>query len=494
MTSFSNYFEAGANSTLRIKKGTNWSHKGQWVQVFTDTEIDRWYVGDFSTASYQITVEFDSNKKEIIHALVVARPDEASIVLYGRASIDDELITLTATVNNSYLSLKASARIPEFNGVRVIYIATYAETMGPLTIAAPRTFLVPPDEGEIFVATVTLPELLDVTIEEPLQNQALLFNGVNWVNSEVVIANTAFSTIAVTGQPSVVSENEADTVTLTAGSGISLTTNGKTITVAAATQNFATTTYVDNKFVTINNFIDVDTVTTPPSVGFVLKWNGSRWVPAADLGSAGGGGGGGDADTLDGFDSTYYLNYNNLLFAPDLSIYATVDNAQFVGTATLTDGVLITPGISTGSESAEGTFTGRWLLTGSSRLTATFADLAENYVADADYEPGTVVMFGGEHEITVASEDTPRVAGVVSDRFAYLMNGGCEGDHVSSIALQGRVHVKVKGAVKKGDMMISAGNGYAKSSDDPRMGQVIGKSLADFDGDSGMVEVVVGRM
>jgi hypothetical protein len=103
-------------------------------------------------------------------------------------------------------------------------------------------------------------------------------------------------------------------------------------------------------------------------------------------------------------------------------------------------------------------------------------------------------MFGGEHEVTVASEDTPRVAGVVSDRFAYLMNGGCEGDHVSSIALQGRVQVKVKGAVKKGDMMISAGNGYAKSSDDPRMGQVIGKSLADFDGDSGMVEVVVGRM
>ena len=82
MLNFPSFFDQGVHSTLRLKPGANWSYKGQWVQIFNDTEIDRWYVGDFSSASYQITVEYNSNKKEILNALVVARPDEASVVIY----------------------------------------------------------------------------------------------------------------------------------------------------------------------------------------------------------------------------------------------------------------------------------------------------------------------------------------------------------------------------------------------------------------------------
>jgi hypothetical protein len=59
----------------------------------------------------------------------------------------------------------------------------------------------------------------------------------------------------------------------------------------------------------------VDTATAAPSVGQVLKWNGTNWVPAADATS---GGAGTNADTLDGFDSTYYLNYNNLTNQPTI--------------------------------------------------------------------------------------------------------------------------------------------------------------------------------
>lgn len=125
---------------------------------------------------------------------------------------------------------------------------------------------------------------------------------------------------------------------------------------------------------------------------------------------------------------------------------------------------------------------------------ALYADLAENYVSDAQYEPGTVLEFGGEFEVTVADNESPRVAGVVSKNPAYLMNSDCNGEFVVAIALQGRVPCKVQGKVKKGDIIVSAGNGYAKSSETPRIGTVIGKSLENFDGIEGVIEVAVGRI
>ena len=66
----------------------------------------------------------------------------------------------------------------------------------------------------------------------------------------------------------------------------------------------------------IDKLSDVDTTSTPPTAGQVLKWNGTKWVPAADATT---GGAGTDADTLDGLDSTYFLNYNNLNNKPTIS-------------------------------------------------------------------------------------------------------------------------------------------------------------------------------
>ena len=125
---------------------------------------------------------------------------------------------------------------------------------------------------------------------------------------------------------------------------------------------------------------------------------------------------------------------------------------------------------------------------------ARYADLAENYQADAQYEPGTVVEFGGEAEVTIATEGTKRVAGVVSTNPAHLMNGSLQGRNVVPLALQGRVPCKVIGPVAKGDLMISAGFGYARANNDAATGQIIGKALADFTGAKGVIEVVVGRL
>jgi hypothetical protein len=126
---------------------------------------------------------------------------------------------------------------------------------------------------------------------------------------------------------------------------------------------------------------------------------------------------------------------------------------------------------------------------------ARYADLAENYLADAVIESGTVVCFGGSAEITTCTIDgCRRVAGVVSTNPAHLMNSELEGDNVVAVALTGRVPCKVTGKILKGDMLVAAGNGHARAAEDPKLGQVIGKALEDFDGDSGIIEVVVGRM
>jgi len=128
---------------------------------------------------------------------------------------------------------------------------------------------------------------------------------------------------------------------------------------------------------------------------------------------------------------------------------------------------------------------------------ALYADLAENYLGDAAYEPGTVLIFGGEQEVTVCiSKGDRRVAGVVTTNPAHLMNSHLKGDHVIGVALQGRVPCKVIGRVAKGDILVtSAIPGYAIVDNDPRVGTVIGKAVGTkYDMDRGIVEVVVGRV
>jgi hypothetical protein len=127
--------------------------------------------------------------------------------------------------------------------------------------------------------------------------------------------------------------------------------------------------------------------------------------------------------------------------------------------------------------------------------TAQYADLAENYSADAVYAPGTVLVFGGDNEVTIANMGSdPKVAGVVSTNPAHLMNSVMEAEHTVAVALTGRVPAQVIGPVKKGDMMVSAINGRAQACATPAMGTVIGKALENFNGESGTIEIVVGRL
>ena len=126
---------------------------------------------------------------------------------------------------------------------------------------------------------------------------------------------------------------------------------------------------------------------------------------------------------------------------------------------------------------------------------AQYADVAEIYTTDYNYEPGTVLVFGGNKEVTISTfaQDT-RVAGVVSTAPAYLMNDKVEG---VAVALLGKVPVKVVGMIQKGDLLTTDGQtaGHARKAADPKTGTIIGKALENHSSaGTGMIFVSVGKL
>ena len=183
--------------------------------------------------------------------------------------------------------------------------------------------------------------------------------------------------------------------------------------------------------------------------------------------------------------------YSNSNVSSFLAVYG---SNTISTTGNITAGNIITTVLTAGANTTAGNITGNWTLTAGSKLEATYADLAEYYEADRHYEPGTVLAFGGDKEVTMADTGTTKVAGIVSTNPSYVMNSSCPGEYIVALALQGRVPCKIRGNIKKGDMLISAGNGFAHTAPFPILGTVIGKSLENFDGIEGIIEVAVGRL
>ena len=128
---------------------------------------------------------------------------------------------------------------------------------------------------------------------------------------------------------------------------------------------------------------------------------------------------------------------------------------------------------------------------------ARYADLAENYVADANYDPGTVLIIGGEHEVSTTEDPgSYKAVGVVSTNPAHLMNSHCEGEHVVAVALRGRIPCKVTGNVNKGDVLITSDlPGHAMVAANPQTLsplQIIGRALeTKTDAQPGVIEILV---
>ena len=157
-------------------------------------------------------------------------------------------------------------------------------------------------------------------------------------------------------------------------------------------------------------------------------------------------------------------------------------------------GSLNTRFITSGATEITGQIEGDWSLTSGSKLRATYADIAEKYASDEQYEPGTVVMFGGTSEVTISTvSQTPKVAGIVTTNPAQILNDGLENS--VAIALVGRVPCKVIGKIEKGDLLTASHiPGVAAVSGFPRPGSLVAKALEDFDShEVGTIEVMVLR-
>lgn len=164
-------------------------------------------------------------------------------------------------------------------------------------------------------------------------------------------------------------------------------------------------------------------------------------------------------------DNYYYANGSPISFA------GTYNNSNVAAYLPTYGGNILTVQtqatvITTGANTTAGTLTGNWTLSSGSRLQSTYADLAERFEADTYYDAGTVVELGGDKEITaVQYELSDDVFGVVSATAGYIMNGAAGSDATHPpIAVGGRVQVKVTGKVKKGQRLVSAGNGVARAA------------------------------
>ena len=125
MIDITRYLKRGLRGTLLFANNAHFSHGSSWQRVEGNLPLDRWYQGDFASAEYTISVELGRDKKEIIKCLLTASPNEASVVVYGRASTTTDLVNVTAQVTNSYVELVVSPKSDTEKGAKAAFSATY---------------------------------------------------------------------------------------------------------------------------------------------------------------------------------------------------------------------------------------------------------------------------------------------------------------------------------------------------------------------------------
>ena len=181
----------------------------------------------------------------------------------------------------------------------------------------------------------------------------------------------------------------------------------------------------------------------------------------------------------------------------------TAANVIINGTAAAGSGVLIVSGniqTSTANATANiGNASNYFNRLFAQATTALYADLAEVYKADAQYPPGTVLVFGGTQEVTMSTESHDvKIAGVVSTHPAHVMNSGLQSEFTVEVGLIGRVPCRVIGPIAAGDRVVSSNRaGVAERLDMSKYqpGVIIGKALESYSStEVGTIEVVVGRL
>lgn len=190
----------------------------------------------------------------------------------------------------------------------------------------------------------------------------------------------------------------------------------------------------------------------------------------------------------------------NVVVPTNLSVTGNVIHGNIItaGTITVNSGGAATAIVNGGSNAVGniGSSSSYFNRVFATSTTALYADVAERFAADEVMEAGTVVELGGTKEITRSRQElSDNVFGVISTRAAYLMNGGAgEDDTHPPVAMTGRVPVQVIGSVRKGDRLVSAGNGIARAAapGEATAFNTIGRALEHkLDTAQGIVEAIV---
>lgn len=132
MFNIANYFKEGIKKTLLVRNNGATSHNGPWKQVYTNTQVERWHAGEFSTAEFTISIDYDNANKEIVKAIVAVGVDYANLSVVGRSNLGNDLIDLSVTVNQSYVDLLITAKTG-YEGAKFIFTANYFQNQNPLT-------------------------------------------------------------------------------------------------------------------------------------------------------------------------------------------------------------------------------------------------------------------------------------------------------------------------------------------------------------------------
>jgi hypothetical protein len=145
MQNLKKYLTDGLKNTLLFRNNAGTSHNGPWKQVYPNTLLDRWHVSDFASVDYTISADFNVDNKELIKVAITASRDRASIVVYARNNTLNDILTITATVNDSYVDIILNPVIviaddennilaQDYTGTKVIHTAQYFHTQTPLIV------------------------------------------------------------------------------------------------------------------------------------------------------------------------------------------------------------------------------------------------------------------------------------------------------------------------------------------------------------------------
>ena len=414
---FTRYFLRGLKGTLRFNNGVNLSYKGPWVEIFPNTVIDEFYVGDFMSAEYTICVDGGNVDKEIIKCLVVAGPSSASITIYGRTSLQDDMITLSATVNDSKLTLLASPI--GLGSKKLIFSVSYYHTLTDIINTSP---VVPPVVPPVIPPVVppVIPSepgvatyILTPAVNNIDEGSSLTFNvsGTNITNGTyywTVTSSADFGTS--TGTFSITSNTGSFTVI---PSTDTTTEGSETFTASVRTGSVSGTVVATSSAVTIN---DTSTSSSPLSPTYAL-------TPAANNINEGG---------------ALTINVATTNVTDATTLYWSVNNSGDFGTSTgsftitsNTGSFIVTPTADTTTEGAE-TFTAS-VRTGSVSGTVVATSSAITINDTSTSAPGSytinVINYGisaytlsGNDRNGVVSGDNPGVAFNNGDIVNFVVN------------------------------------------------------------------------